>query len=145
MPIFERGITTVAAGAGAAYIALRASANVPVELLELGLTVANAVNSEVGLVRAATGGTASTTWTPEKVNPASAAAATIVETAWSPAPTIAGTPLYLRTAYIGGTVGNGLIWVFTDPIIIPVSSSILIWNRGAGQGGILHAYAKWRE
>ena len=146
MPYFERGFTTSSASAGAAYADIRTSSTVPISILEIGMAIAAGTNTEPGLIRSATVGTASTSYTPEKANPATAAAASSLSSAWSSVPTIAGTPLYLRQGYIGGTVGNGLIWTWDeDQLIVPVSSSILIWNYGAAQGAAMRVWFTWKE
>ena len=148
MPSFMRGFVTGGASTNSAYVDFRTNSTVPAQILEIGITLATGSNTELGLLRTATVGTTSTTQTPEKMDPASAAATLVIGTAWSSAPTIAGTPLDLIRQYIGGTVGNGAIWTFhsdDDRLLIAVSSSIVLWNRGAAQGATLHGWVKWRE
>ena len=148
MARYNAGFNCAAASGGATYFDIRTNSTVEAHILEIGITIGGTSNTEIGLIRSNTVGTASTTWTAQKPDPAVIAAGTTIGTAWSSAPTISGTP-YIRQAYIGGTVGNGFIWTFgpspADGLIIPVSSSLLVWNVGAAQGSVLRCWVVWDE
>lgn len=147
MPRYERAVIQGSAvSAGATCFDIRTSSTVEAKILEIGITIGGTSNSEIGLIRSNTVGTASTSVNGEKTDVASIASATVIGTAWSSAPTISGTP-YIRQAYIGGTVGNGFIWTWSDraPLIVPVSASVLVWNTGAAQMSIVRGWVVWEE
>jgi hypothetical protein len=147
MARYERAVIQGSAvGTGTTIFDIRTSSTVEAKILEIGLTIGGTSNTEVGLIRANTVGTASTSVSGEKPDLAAVASATVIGTAWSSAPTISGTP-YLRQVYIGGTVGNGFIWQWAreSALIIPVSASILLWNVGAAQASICRGWVVWEE
>jgi hypothetical protein len=48
--------------------------------------------------------------------------------AWGTAPTAPTN--FLRRVTLPATIGAGIIWTFPRGLVIPVSSSIVIWNIG---------------
>lgn len=147
MPRYERAVASNGApGAGVTYFDIRTSSAVQARVREIIFTIGGTSNTEIGLIYSATVGTASTQVTGVAADRVAAASATQIGTAWSAAPTISGTP-YERSQYIGGTVGNGFDWVWSAdaPLLIPVSKSILLWNRGAAQGSVAYCTIVWDE
>jgi hypothetical protein len=45
----------------------------------------------------------------------------------------------MRRISLPATVGTGVIWTFSDGLVIPVSGSIVLWNLGTN--GVVDAYA----
>ena len=61
-------------------------------------------------------------------------------------PAIVGELGSVRKAALPAAIGNGIIWTFSDRgLVIPVSSSLLIWNWGAGANSVLNGYIEWEE
>ena len=112
-------------------------------LMEIGFTLAAATASVIGLGRPAVIGntpTAASTFDflPEDPNDVIAANVLLSAVAWDVAgPTV---PVnYLARIGLPATIGAGVIWTFPDGIVIPVSSSLVLWNISAA--GLLDVYA----
>lgn len=142
---YTQGFATVAAGAAAAYATFHTASTHRMRLRELGLFVNAATASSVGLIRPSNSPVATTSVLGLAQDPADPAATINVDTAWSTAPTV-GT-VYLRKALIPATIGNGIIWTWPPdaPLIVAVSSYLVLWNFGAGAGSVLNGYATWEE
>ncbi len=57
--------------------------------------------------------------------------------AWAATPTI---PLkFFRRISLPAVVGTGVIWTFPEGLVIPVSSSLVLWNLASN--GVVDAYA----
>lgn len=142
MAVYELGVRTPAAAAGAAYADLRTGANERLLLLEVGFFTTAATSTSVGIVRPLTIGTASTTQAPVNTDSAGPASNSLVGTVWSAAPTIAGTPAYSRRLTTSANIGAGFVlqWSRANATIIPVSSSLLFWNFGGAAGAACDAY-----
>jgi hypothetical protein len=69
--------------------------------------------------------------------------------AWTTAPTLPATPIYLRRVGLPATVGAGWIWTWNpgEELIVPVSSSILIdcIALSAAVATAIDFYVKWVE
>ncbi len=145
MGSYAQGFASVAAAAGAAYATIHTAAGARARIREIGLFCNAATASSVQLVRAATG-TASTSVLGQAEDPADAASVTNIDTAWSVAPTIS-TNVPLRRVVIPAVIGAGVIWTWPieRPLVIAVSSMLVIWNFGAGAGSVLNGYAVWEE
>ena len=57
--------------------------------------------------------------------------------AWATPPTVPAN--FYRRVTLPATIGTGVIWTFPKGIVIPVSSSIVLWN--AGTNSVVDAYA----
>lgn len=115
-------------------------------VVEIGVFATTAVASGVGIIRPNAVGTASATVAGQALDPADPAGTGVLGTAWSSGPTIAGTPIYLRRLSLPAAVGAGAIWNFDGhPIVIPISSSLLLWNHSGATGSPLDWYAVWDE
>lgn len=146
MAIYEIRIPTQAAASGAAYTLLRAGSRL-VRLLELRFTQTQATASNIGLAAALTLGTPTTTSLAKGRNPDDVASLAGFDLGWSVVPTIAVTPYYYRGDTIAGVVGNGIQWTWAadKPLILLPSTGLLLWNFGAGAGGIMNANAVFDE
>lgn len=146
MARYTIGVRTPAAATNAAYTDLRTGATRRVNVLELAIFSTAATATSLGLVRPATLGTASTTAAPQPSNPADPASGSLVGTAWSAAPTIAATPVYLRRAQLVAAIGAGMVWPFAPgELWVSTASSLLLWNFGAAAGAALDVYLTIEE
>jgi hypothetical protein len=91
-----------------------------VKLLEFGFFLAAATASTYGLGRPQARGDTPTT-----------------ALAWGTGPTVP--TAYLRRISLPATVGTGVIWTWPNGLVIPVSSSLVLWNIGTN--GVVDAYA----
>jgi len=100
-------------------------------VFEIALSIVSAPNPAPSwrLVRAATVGTSSATVTPEEQDPGGGAPTVVLDTTWSSAPTLSTNPLRLYATPV--TAGSGIVWTWPDhrPLIIPISSGIVIVNN----------------
>ena len=145
MARYAAGFTTTATATAAAIADLRTAAGERVYVREIGLFLNAATASAIGLYRPSTLGTASTSVTAVPVDPADAAATASVGTAWSVAPAVS-TNVPLRKAQLPAAVGNGIIWQFSDRgLVVPVSSSLLLWNFGGTTNSVINGYIEWEE
>lgn len=148
---YSLSVRTVAAAAGAPFCDLRTPSGNRVYIREIGVFVASQATpavSGIGLIRPNAVGTASTTQAGASEDPSEpAASGTLVGTVWSSAPTIAGTPAYLRKATLPATVGVGIIWTWQEgkPLIVPISSSLIVWNFHSATANLLDVYFVWEE
>lgn len=112
---------------------LRAGAASRVRIFEIGLTVATAPTTGPSwrLNRGTALGTSSATVTPEEQDPGGGAPVALLDTAWSVNPTLAATDL--RRYATASSIGSGIVWTWPDhrPLIVPVSTGIVIVNGNA--------------
>lgn len=146
MARYTLGARTPAPAANAAYADVRAGASRRVNVLEVGVFNTAATASSIGLVRPAGLGTASTTQAPQASNPADPASGVLVGTAWTTAPTLATTPVYLRRAQLPAAVGAGFVWPFAPgELWVASASSLLLWNFATVAGAALDVYLTVEE
>jgi hypothetical protein len=130
---YSRALLVTGAAAGAAFLQLRPGAN-PFRLRELTIAInaAGAVSS-FGLARTATAGTSSGSAALQPEDGLSPAATTILSTGWSAAPTLPGTPLWLRRAVIAAAATTLIRWEWDQPggLTLRAGSTIVLWNFGA--------------
>lgn len=111
-----------------------------VKLLELGIFLAAATASTFGLgYPAAIGVTPTTPVDFLCEDPNNVLASGVVQSAlaWGTGPTIPAA--FLRRISLPATIGTGVIWTFPNGIVIPVSSSIILWNLSSM--GVSDCYA----
>lgn len=134
-------VRTTGVGAGAAAWEIRTGATPGRwKLLELKVFLAAATASVYGLGQPAAIGVTPTT--PVDFNlddPNDVLATGVVQSAlaWGTGPTVPAT--FDERASIGGVIGNGVIFTFPQGLVIPVSSSLVLWNITAN--GIVDAQA----
>lgn len=110
-----------------------------VKVKEIGLFLADATASIIGLGRPAAIGITPTTpvnFLPTDPNDVIADGVVQSALAWTTKPT--EPTAFLRRIALPATIGTGVIWTFED-FVIPVSSSIVLWNLAANS--VLDAYA----
>lgn len=134
--LYRAAIRTPAAAAGAPYAALLAGVNNRVDVREIHVTLAAATLTPMGLIRAATVGTATTSTAGQPVDVADAAATAAIQSAWSTAPTIPGSPVYLDRKTFPASIGAGRDWYLQrGELVIPAGGSLLLWNFHATDAG----------
>ncbi len=104
-----------------------------------------ATASSIGLIRPSNSPVATTSVLGLAENTADPASTVNIDTAWSTVPTI-GTS-FLRKITLPATIGAGMLFQFPadKPLIVPVSSFLVLWNFGVGAGSVLNGYVKWME
>lgn len=141
------GVTTTGAGAGAAYAQIIAPSSPNGSVISIASITASldaATATSIGLIRDATLGTSSTTnaGQPENYETATGfSTAGGLVTAWSAAPTIAGSPIYLSKVTLPATAGSSVTWEWPQesPLLVGsgATTSILLWNFGGAGGSAL--------
>ena len=109
-------------------------------IVELGFFLAAATATTIGLGRPAAIGvtpTAPGDFLPEDPNTVLATGVIQSSLAWGTGPTVPAA--FLRRIALPATIGTGVIWTFPEGLVIPVSSSIILWNLAANS--LLDAYA----
>lgn len=149
MARYSSAVRTPAAAAGAPYCDFRPAASDRCRILEVGVFTSAATASSIGLIRTLTTGTATTTQAGVPNDPAEAAGTALIGTAWSTAPTIAGTPLYKRRIALPATAASGVIWTWpTDGPVFATNGAttgLVLWNFGGSAGSALDVYWVWDE
>jgi hypothetical protein len=144
MPRYEVAVSTPAAAAAAAYCGLIGNGTRRVFLRELQVTVEAATASSVGVLRPNNTPVQTTTAVPQPEDPADAAAAALLGTAWSTPPAI-GANVFMRKIVIPATIGAGIIWTWpgagSDKALVIAGgvNSLVLWNYGGGAGSVLSA------
>jgi len=111
-----------------------------VKVHEIGFFLAAATASIVGLGRPAAVGITPTTpvdFLPEDPNDVLASGIVQSALAWGTGPTVP--TAFIRRIALPATIGTGVIWTFPEGLIIPVSSSLVLWNLASN--AVLDAYA----
>jgi hypothetical protein len=111
-----------------------------VKLVELGIFLAVATASTYGLGRPAAIGDTPTSpvdFLTEDPNDVLASGVVQSALAWATGPT--SPAAFLKRISFPATIGSGVIWTFPEGLVIPVSSSIVLWNLGTN--GVVDAYA----
>jgi hypothetical protein len=148
MAWYEIGFTTTATTTGAAIAAFRAPTRASC-LWEIGLFCNAATASQASLLRNTNGSYAASTSTSvgQAVLPISPAGTSLVDTAWSAAPTITAASR-LRRGQLPATIGAGLIWTFRNGIWVRNATAtdiLVLWNEGGTTNSVLNGYAVWEE
>jgi len=111
-----------------------------VKIFEIGITLAAATTSTFALGRPQAKGVTPTSAVDFQVeDPNDVLASGVVQSAlaWGTGPTI---PLaYFRRVSLPATVGTGVIWTFPEGLVIPVSSSVIIWNLDTNAAADMYA------
>lgn len=106
---------------------IRTTAAVRAAILELGLIQVTGTAQSLGFGRPqALGVTPGTTSTFIRDEPGAPVCVTTMNLTWGTSPTV---PLvFARRWNSAATIGVGIIWTFPRAFIVPVSSSVVIWN-----------------
>lgn len=156
-------VTGVASGAPLLGLTNAAIANIgsntqngsfyPIAVTLIQITTEAATACSLGLIVAATVGTA-TTSTFGMANDGARdgnpnASNCPVVTAWSAAPTINATPIYLRQITLPATAGSSVTWTWTEsnPLILDnrAAGALLLWNFGGGACPNVSVNLQWYE
>jgi len=121
-------ITGVASGSAA--LEIRTAATDRPRVMQINLFLAAATASTFGIGRpAAIGVTPTTPKTVLADDPADPVGTVQTALAWATPPT---SPVeFLERIALPATIGSGIIWTFPRGLVIPVSSSLVIWNLAA--------------
>lgn len=137
MALYSLGVRTTAGTTGAAAWEIRSTSTDRLFVVEIGVFLAAATASTYGLGRpAAIGVTPTSPVATQAEDPANPAATALSALAWGTGPTVPTN--FLRRVSFPATIGSGVIWTFPKGLIIPVSSSIVLWN--AATNGVVDAY-----
>jgi uncharacterized protein (DUF1499 family) len=110
-----------------ANVELRTTAGVIARVLEVSLIQATGTASSFGLGRPnAIGVTPGTTSTFQRDNSADPACVTTASLTWGTSPTAPTN--YHRRWNSAATIGVGIIWTFPRALVVPVSSSLVVFN-----------------
>ncbi len=109
-------------------------------VIELGFFLAAATATTIGLGRPQAVGITPTSpvdFLAEDPNDVLASGVVQSAVAWGTGPTIP--TAFLRRIALPATIGTGVIWTFPEGLVIPVSSSLILWNLASNS--VLDAYA----
>ena len=144
MAWYRLAVRTTGVTSATAAWEIRTSANVRARLMELGVFLGAATASTYGLGRPAAIGITPTSpvdFQPEDLAEPTVASQVQSALAWSTGPTAPTN--FLARIGLPATIGTGVIWTFPRGLIIPVSSSIVLWNLATN--GVVDAYAVLEE
>lgn len=144
MAIYTHAARTSATTAVATW-ELRTPSTTRARILEIGIFMAAATASTLGLGRpAAIGVTPTSPVLGQAVEVADVAGLCSTAVAWGTAPTAPTSAIYLRRISLPAAIGSGVIWTFGEiGLTVPISSSIVIYNLATN--GVVDIYATWRE
>lgn len=131
MARYENCIQKASGAAAGAVVSLRAaSASRDVRVFEIGISVVTAVAGEIGIGRPANSPVATTsTAAGAPLDNVSGAGASLIDSAWSTAPTAPTVPW--RRFQFPATIGAGVIWTFPNGIVVPASGNLVVWQFSA--------------
>ncbi len=139
---YELGIAGGVGTTGVAAAELRAGAADAIWVKEVGIFISAATASVFGLGKPAAIGVTPTTPILGQATNGGAAAVGATAIAWGTPPTVPAQ--FYRRIGLPAAIGNGIIWTFQgDGLLIPASSSIVIWNLGTNS--VVTAYFVWEE
>jgi hypothetical protein len=141
MPRYSLGVVTSAPLTLAPFAAIRATART-LRIREIQIVQTQATESKVGLVvpkgSPAPVPVATTFQAPVAIDPQDIAATSLVDTAWSTAPTIPDAPVaFQKLADLAAVIGNGATWTFPEPLVVPIGKMIALFNFGGASAGAL--------
>jgi hypothetical protein len=111
----------------AACFEIRTTSTVPVRVWQIDITLVTAAATVIGIGRpAAIGVTPTSPKTVIAEESSTQIGVTTTAVAWGTGPTVPAN--YHRRYSFAGTIGNGAICRFDNGLLIPVSSSLILWN-----------------
>ena len=127
MAIGSIGVRTTNLTITQACLEIRTTAAVRATILELSIIQLTATAQSLGFGRPqAIGITPGGTSTPIRDEPGGPVCVTTTALSWATSPTV---PLvFARRWNSAATAGVGIIWTFPRGFIVPVSSSVVVWN-----------------
>lgn len=146
---YEAGAVTSAAPlAGTPFFEVRNGATRPIFILELGVSLGAATATNVALIRATAQGTGGTgLLLGQSTDPRSAAGtASVAASAFTLAPAFTAANM-LRRFHLPAAIGAGLIWTWpeSDPLVLAVSTSMLLVTPTIAGALTISSYARWGE
>lgn len=142
---YSVGLAITGPSAGAAFVQLLPSSKA-VMVRHVSVTITAATATSIGIIRAETAGTGSTSTAGAAHNPSAPASNGAIVSAWSVAPTISGTPVYLRRIVLPATANTTVTWEFNDAALIATpTASLLLWNFGGGAASNASVTVAWDE
>jgi len=148
MAWYEIGWVTTATASGTPLAAIRAPTRNS-RIWEIGYGLNAATATLASLFRNTNGSYAASTSTSvgQQENPADAAGTTLVDTAWSTAPTITAASR-IRRFQLPATIGASLIWTFRNGLWVRSATAtdiLVLWNEGGSSCSVLNGYCIWEE
>ena len=138
MPNYQVSVlSTPAPAAAAAYATFHTGANNQARMYKFIMTNTQTVFSQVQIYNAASNTPVASVSNTGKPNITQDHASTsALDTAWTTAPTISGSAW--ESFSLGPSQGSGLqdVWQSDKEMTIAVSTYMVVWNGGAGAGGI---------
>jgi hypothetical protein len=133
MAIYHLGLTSTVTTDNTPVWGLLAPSTQNTEVREIIIVNNAATTSTFGLGLAASAGTQTSgvAVTPAGASDTSTGHSTGA-VAWSAAPTVP--TVYFRRAALGGVIGDPLIFIFPEGLIIPASQELVLWNIKGGTG-----------
>ena len=133
---YSCGVRSPSPGAGAAYVTIHTGANLRAFVFDIQTAMSTTTQSLYALFRTNNTPVASTSQLGQADDPTSPASTVNVDTAWSTAPTIGANVAFRRdTTPSGIAVGFGATWLWDEPVVIPVSSWLVVWNPSGTPAG----------
>lgn len=128
MAIYSLAVRTTNVTIANPCFEIRSGAGERPRIFEIGITINAATASVFGLGRPAAIGVTPTTPVDLLQEDPAEVATTTVETAlaWATPPTVPAA--FFRRVSLPATIGAGIVWSFPAGLVIPVSSSIVVWN-----------------
>jgi hypothetical protein len=136
--------------AAARLAEIRTTATDRLFVREIGVSVGVAgAAPTIGIIRPnAIGVTPTSPKTGQAEDPANPAGTGTSAVAWGTAPTLPGTPIYMRRVTLPAALGAGWVWSFEpEGLVVPVSSSLLIdlVAISAAVATAIDFYVRWWE
>jgi hypothetical protein len=127
MAIYSLGQrTTTFTTTTTANVEWRSASSVRPKVLEISYISATATAQSIGLGRPQAIGVTPVNVLFQADDPGDAAATTAGSLSWATSPTV---PLIFHRRWNGAaTIGVGIVWTFPRGLVIPVSSSLVLWN-----------------
>jgi hypothetical protein len=142
MAAYELGFLTTTVASGSNGFEFRAGAD-PAYIYEIGLSLAAATATTVGLGRPANTVGVGGTLTVGQGNVSDDAASTagVVLSGWTTVPTVPAQ--FLRRFAAPAAVGNGWIWQWPQGLRVKQATSVVLWNLAANSA--LNGYVCWAD
>lgn len=138
MARYNLAATKTTGAAAGMIVQLRTGSSRDLRVYEIGVSASTAASGTVALVRPTAVGATFTSVGPPTANngatdPQVGAGVAVIDTAATTAPTIGS--IYMRQMVLPATIGAGIIWSFPEGIVVPVSSSLALWQTSTAAVG----------
>ncbi len=130
------------------FFEIRNAATRPIYITEIGVSLGAATATNVALARATTQGTGGAGVLLGQAGDPRAAAATasVAANAFTLAPAFTAASM-LRRFHLPAAIGAGLIWAWpeSEPLVLAVSTSMVLFTPTIAGAAAISSYAKWTE